>query len=201
MIHEFLAAHSCPSEHCESPILELSCLHVGECLGFGGLEVERIESNITRIIIVSQLPECFRPIGEIGLDPSDRSTLQFCGGNAQCQQDERRQRNLLQLIIRGSIDSKGRRKLLAGKISDACDHCDATVHDFGLAISLDLVEGDASLGKAKGIKEASRWQSSRQTVAWQRLVSHPTVDCHGGNSRSGSSGRLGGGSKIGSILR
>lgn len=195
MIDELLAAHSSPSEHSESPILELPCLHVGEGLGFGGLEVERIESNITRIIIVSQLPECFGPVGEVGLNPSDRSTLQFCGGNAQCQQDERRQRKLLQLIIRGPIDSKGRRKLLAGKITDACDHGDATVHDFGLAIALDLVEGDASLGEAKGIEEASRWQCSGQTVAWQRLVSHPPVDCDGRSSRSGSSGR------IGSILR
>ena len=180
MVDEFLRAHTGPSKHCQSSVLEFSGLHVSESLGVGWLEAEWIESEVTGVVVVSELPQGSGPRTKVGFDPSDLCSSEFGGSDGSGEQGEGRKRDLLQLVVGRSGQTEGSSEGFADEVSDAGHHGNTTVHDFGLAVALDFVQSDSVARESDRIKVSGRRKSSRESKARKALVGNPSVD--GGRS-------------------
>ncbi len=176
VVDEFLGAHTGPSKHCQSSVLEFSVLHVSESGGVGGLEAERIESDVTGVIVVSELPQGSGPRTKVGLDPSDLCSSEFGGSNGRGEQGKGRKRNLLQLVVGRSGQTEGSSEGFTDEVSDGSHHGNTAVHDFGLAVALDFVQSDSIARESNGVKVSGGRKSSGESKARKAFVGNPSVD-------------------------
>mmetsp|Transcript_1033 Transcript_1033/g.2288 ORF Transcript_1033/g.2288 Transcript_1033/m.2288 type:complete len:306 (+) Transcript_1033:44-961(+) len=182
VVNQFLRTHTSPSNHCKSSILKFLRLHIREVLCVSRLQSKRIKSDISRVVIIPQLPQGLAPISKVRFHPPNSRTTNLHSCDGRSKHDEWDSWHLLQLIIRWASDTEWTGELLSGKVSQTGNHRHATVHHLCFAVTLDLIQSNSSLGESEGIEVASGCDSAGETVAWEGFIWDPAVDgldCHG----------------------
>ena len=189
----FLYDHSNGSEHSKTTVVQFLVLHDHEVIGIGRLEVQRIEFQITGVVLVVQLCEpCFSIEalfflqGDVlvhgfgGEFPSDLRSKDFGGSNASSQPCEEERSDLVNLcemgVGRSGDDSiEERVEWLGNKVSNNGKHGNTSVGDLSLTESLDFLNGEI-LGESKRIEITKRGDGTGQARAELVGVGGPSVN-------------------------
>jgi hypothetical protein len=176
--------------------LEFLGLHFSELLRVRGLQVERIEADITRVVFGLQRETCSQDL--VGSNPSLESTVEFQTSNDDGKKFEEKGRNGTNFIE----VTDGRSDILVGGFEERVEldglfgdehtedgkHGDASVLELGFAIVLDLLE--VGIGcETCGVELTDRGERSGKSKAEGLGVGCPAIEI------------LEGGGGLGSLLR
>lgn len=102
-VDQFLCHASGGGDHRQSAVLEFLGLHLLEGLGVGGLEAERVKTNVARCVIGPQ-ETGLAVLDVLGVDPSDVEAFGFGGTNSDDQRDPKAVGYLFEVIDGGSLN-------------------------------------------------------------------------------------------------
>ena len=84
LLHQLLGDHTRSSKHSKATILQLLGLHSGKLFSVRGFQAQRIEANITRIVVILQLLK-----GKLSLRFALRQRQDdVCGNKLICECEE-----------------------------------------------------------------------------------------------------------------
>merc|ERR1712125_9489 len=178
-------------------VLEFLRGHFRELFEGFGLESQRIEANVTGVVIGVQF---FGETSGISrLDPAGEGTIGLCGsdGNGKdLEEDGRRRSDLVEVtdsgtnVLSGGVEERVEAGFLDQETDDG-KHGNTSVGGLGFTVSLHGVEV-AVLGESEGVEFSDRGEGSGKAVGEFRRIRDPSVAASDGSRVEGGRRALGG---------
>jgi len=137
-------------------VRQLLLLHLAELGGVGGLEAERVEAEVARVVVGLELLDVLLPVARVRVLPPllDAQRLADADAERHEEPDGRRQRGDL-LDGRATVRREERVEALLHQEARRGEHAHAAVRELRLAPPVDLALGGA-LEEVGGVKVAGR---------------------------------------------
>ena len=165
VVGQLLSYNTCYTQHSKTSILQFLGLHDVESLRILGLELGRVKTNVTWVIVITELEEWLSPHGSIlWALPTRQGTVGLGKANAENKALPEGTWYLGKVIngrsLDGCIEEEGRSfNCLANEEPYSGKHGNASVCNFSLAEALNLIRRGI-LKEAKRIERSNRCEGS-----------------------------------------